>query len=319
MAGHGMRSSLSGALRFKMKLFRRPEKRGAALLLSLWALFLLSAVVISWTLDIDTRISLSGDANRVLEAEAMACSGTEIALHPAVKPNSPVLKGGFGKNQRYEVRITGEGGRLNLNWLLAGENPARLEILRKYLEIKGVDLNERDRMIDCLLDWVDPDNLVRLNGAEAEGDYQPANELLTRLEDLKKVKGWKEFTSTPGWDQDFTLNSTGPIDVAWASRSVLMALPGLTDQLVDRFLAARQGPDKIDGTADDLKLQTVEDARTAFGLSAEQFQQLNGIIGFKDPVLRIISTGKSGNVTRMVQMVVRKTGNVPQLITWKEI
>jgi type II secretory pathway component PulK len=302
-----------------MKLFRRSKSRGAALLLSLWALFLLSAVVISWTLDIDTQISISGSANRALEAEAMACSGTEIALHPAVKPNSPVLKGGFGKNQRYEVRITGEGGRLNLNWLLAGENPARLEILRKFLEIKGVDLNERDRMIDCLLDWVDPDNLARLNGAEAEGDYQPANELLTRLEDLKKVKGWKEFTSMPGWDEDFTLNSTGPIDVAWASRSVLMALPGLTDQLVDRFLAARQGPDKIDGTADDLNLQTVEDARTAFGLSAEQFQQLNGIIGFKDPVLRIISTGKSSNVTRVVQMVVRKTGNVPQLITWKEI
>ena len=73
----------------------------------------------------------------------------------------------------YEVRITGEGGRLNLNWLLAGENPVRLEMLRKYLEIKGVDLNERDHMIDCLLDWVDPDNLVRLNGAENEGDYQP--------------------------------------------------------------------------------------------------------------------------------------------------
>ena len=43
-------------------------------------------------------------------------------------------------------------------------------------------------MIDCLLDWVDPDNLVRLNGAEADGDYQPANELLTRIEDLKKSK-----------------------------------------------------------------------------------------------------------------------------------
>jgi hypothetical protein len=26
-------------------------------------------------------------------------------------------------------------------------------------------------MIDCLLDWVDPDNLVRLNGAEDEGAY----------------------------------------------------------------------------------------------------------------------------------------------------
>ena len=44
----------------------------------------------------------------------------------------------------------------------------RIELLRKYLEIKGIDLNERDQMIDTLLDWVDADNLVRLNGAEDE-------------------------------------------------------------------------------------------------------------------------------------------------------
>jgi Type II secretion system (T2SS), protein K len=302
-----------------MKLFRKSKIRGAALMLSLWALFLLSAVVISWAMDIDSRISLSGNANRALEAEAMACSGTEIALHPAVKAGSSVLKGNFGKNQGYEVRITGEGGRLNLNWLLAGENPARLEVLRKYLELKGIDLNERDHMIDCLLDWVDQDNLVRLNGAEADGDYQPANELLTRIDDLKKVKGWTDFTATSDWQDDFTLNSTGPIDIVWASRTVLLALPGMTELLVDRFLAARQGPDKIDGTIDDLKLQTLDEVRVAFGLLPEQFGEISPMIGFKDPVLRITSTGKSAQVTRVVQMVVRKTGDVAQLITWKEI
>jgi Type II secretion system (T2SS), protein K len=302
-----------------MKLFRHRKTRAAALMLSLWALFLLSAVVISWALDIDWRISLSGNANRVLEAEAMACSGTEVALHPAIKPGSALLKGDFGKYQHYEVRIIGEGGRLNLNWLLAGENPVRLELLRKYLELKGVDLNERDRMIDCLLDWVDPDNLVRLNGAENEGDYQPANELFTRIDDLKRVKGWQDFTATQGWEDDFTLNSTGPIDVMFASRTVLLALPGMTEGLVDRFLATRQGPDKKDGTADDTVLQSLEEARTALGLSADQFKEISALIGFRDPVQRIISTGKSGPVTRVVQMVVRKTGNIPQLITWKEL
>jgi hypothetical protein len=76
---------------------------------------------------------------------------------------------------------------LNLNWVVAGENPARLELLRSYLERKGIDLNERDHMIDCLLDWVDPDNLVRLNGAEDEADYQPTNTLLTRIDDVKRI------------------------------------------------------------------------------------------------------------------------------------
>ena len=303
-----------------MKLPAKNKFRAAALMLALWALFLLSAMVISWALDIDTRISLSGNANRVLEAEAMACSGTEVALHPAVKPGSSVLKGDFGSTQHYEVRITGEGGRLNLNWLLAGENPVRLEMLRRYLEMKGVDLNERDRMIDCLLDWVDPDNLVRLNGAENEGDYQPPNELLTRIEDLKKVKGWKDFTATPGWEDDFTAQQhrTGRYHVGFAFRSA--RAPGnepIRSSIA--FSICGEARTKLKARRTISQLQSLEEVRTALGLSPEQFKEMSPLIGFRDPVERIISIGKSGSVTRVVQMVVRKTGNIPQLITWKEL
>ena len=290
-------------------------------MLALWALFLLSAMVISWALDIDSRLTLSGNANRVLEAEAMACSGAEVALHPNIKPGSSNLRRQINERENYDVRITGEGGRLNVNWLLAGEDPRRLEILRKYLENQGVDLNERNRMIDCLLDWVDPDDLVRLNGAEASEDYQPANAPLVRVDELKKIKGWEEFTSAPGWNENFTLNSTGPIDLAWASREVLLALPGMTEELVDRFLLVRRGPDGIDGTADDAPFKNLEDVRAALGFSPQQFQQLAGLVGFKDPVLRIVSTGKSGAAMRVVQMVIRRANNVnvPQLISWKEL
>jgi general secretion pathway protein K len=288
-------------------------------MLSLWALFLLSAMVISWALEIDSRLTLSGSANRILEAEAMACSGSEVALHPTIKPGSPNLKRQIDVRESYEAQISGEGGRLNLNWLVAGEDPKRLEILRKYLENKGIDLNEREHMIDCLLDWVDPDNLVRLNGAEESDDYHPANSLLTRLDQLKKVKGWAEFTSVPGWDNDLTLNSSGPIDITWASRDVLMALPGLTEPLVEAFLQIRRGPDGIDGTQDDMQFKSLEEVRTVLGFSPDQFSALNGIVGFKDPVIRIVSVGKSGDTTRVVQMVVRKVGNGAQMITWKEL
>ena len=298
----------------------RFRTHGAALMLSLWALFLLSAMVISWAVEIDSRLALSGNANRVLEAEAMACSGAEVALHPIIKPGSPNLRRQMEGRQSYEARITGEGGRLNLNWLVAGEDPKRLEILRRYLENKGIDLNERDHMMDCLLDWVEPNTgLHHLNAPPESDDYHPAHTLLTRIDELKKVAGWAEFTSTPGWDQDFTLNSSGPIDLAWASRDVLLALPGMTESLADRFLLLRRGPDGIDGTADDPPLRSLEDVRAALGFSAEQFKQLAGLVGLRDQVFRIVSVGKSGGATRVVQMVVRKVNNVPQLITWKEL
>jgi hypothetical protein len=207
---------------------------------------------------------------------------------------------------------------LNINWLLAGEDPDRLEILQRYLENKGIDLNERDHMMDCLLDWVDPDNLVRLNGAEESEDYHPANTLLTRIDELKKVKGWIEFSSRPDWDEDITLNSSGPVDVAWASRDVLLALPGMTEQLVDRYLEMRRGPDGIDGTADDAQFKSLEDVRAALGFTEDQFKELAKLISFKDPVYRVVSVGKAGKATRTVQLVFRRVGVVPQVITWRE-
>src|SRR5438477_4813857 len=112
---------------------------GAAIMLALWALFLLSALVISWALDIDSRLSLSGEGTRMLRAEAVACSGAEVALHPAVTPGSSNLSGELDDGAKYEARLTGEGGRLNLNWLLAGEDPDRLGIVRGYLGNKGID------------------------------------------------------------------------------------------------------------------------------------------------------------------------------------
>ena len=295
------------------------KSRGAAIMLALWALFLLSAMVISWALDIDSRLSLSGNANRVLEAEAMACSGAEVALHPMVKPSSPNLVRHIGDRKGYEARITGEGGRLNLNWLVAGEDPARLAILDKYLENKDIEMNERQHMMDCLLDWVEPNTGTQhMNGATDSEDYHPAHTPLTRIDDLKNVKGWEEFTSNPGWDEDFTVNSAGPIDVAWASRDVLRALPGMTDSLVDRFLELRRGPDHVDGTIDDMQFKKPEDLQAALGFSPAQFTLFSRMLGFNDQFYRVVSVGRSGNARRTVQLVFLKTGGAPQIRTWKE-
>jgi hypothetical protein len=294
---------------------------GAALMLALWALFLLGALVIAWALEIDSRLTISGLANRRFEAEALACSGAEVAMHPDVLPGSPNLSRKIDNRKSYQVQMTGEGGRLNLNWLIAGEDPTRLGILRRYLTNKGIDINELNHMVDCLLDWVDPDDLERLNGAEASDDYHPTNHLLTRVDELKHIKGWEAFASRPGWEDDFTLSSTGPVDLAWASRDVLLALPGMTEGLVDRFLQFRRGPDGLDGTNDDAPFQSLEDVRAALGFSPQQFSQIAPLVVFHDAVFRIESVGRSGDATRVVRMVIRRPTNVnvPQVISWKEL
>jgi hypothetical protein len=106
--------------------------------------------------------------------------------------------------------------------------------------------------------------------------------------------------------------------MAWASRDVLLALPGMTEDLADRFLQTRRGPDGIDGTDDDAQFQTLNDVQVALGLNPDQFKVLAPLIAFKDPVYRVVSLGKAGGATRTVQLVFRRVGVVPQVITWRE-
>jgi len=319
----------------------KPDQ-GAALLLALWALFLLSAMVITWALNINSRLTSSSNANRVVEAEAMASSGAEIALNPTIKPDSQNLHMKFAAGEKFDVQMTGECGRLNLNFLTQGEDPTKLAILRQYLSLKGIELNDLDSMMDALLDWVSPNKgLHHLNAPPETDDYRPPHAPLTSVDDLKKIFGWEEFTSKPGWDKDFTVvGNCGAIDIAWASRDVLRALPGMGEDSVDRFLQLRQGQDGIDGTADDFQFtatnppQVPQEAIAALGLKPQQFQMILPLVQYKGPVVRIVSIGKSGDVTRSVEMIVFKpttplggaaglgasiAAGRPQVFSWKEL
>jgi type II secretory pathway component PulK len=253
-----------------------------------------------------------------------------MAVPPAVKSGSPALHGSLGPNQSFEARITGEGGRLNLNAIaaavMANPNSPFRELLRKYLEIKGIDLNERDHMIDCLLDWIDPDNLVRLNGAEDDQGYQPRNGPLKTLDEVKRIRGWEDLASQPDWEDDFTLygvnqgnqGQPAPIDVNSASRNVLLALPGFTEPVVDRLLELRRGPDNIEATEDDLQL-TAADVQNLLGLRQDQFTQIAGLITYDSQVKRVISVGKSASITRTVRMMVLTFQGGKRVISWKEL
>ena len=315
--------------RMTVRLLRRKSDAGAALLLALWALFLLSAMVIAWALSINSQLTVSGNATRALTAEAMACSGADVALHPMIKPGSANLQTKMPDGGAYEVTMTGECGRLNLNLLApAGvENPQLVKVLRQYLNLKGIEVNDLDVMMDSLLDWISPSKGIhRMNAPEESDDYHPAHAPMNSVDDLKKVFGWAEFTSKPGWDQDFTtvIGNCQQIDIAYASRDVLRAF-GIPDDFVDLFLQLRRGQDGIDGTADDPQLDQATALSTlGINLQGRQLGALQNLIIFKspNPVFRIVSVGKSGDVTRSVEMVVLKpTAGIgrPQVFSWKEL
>jgi general secretion pathway protein K len=69
--------------------------------------------------------------------------------------------------------------------------------LRRLLTYFGADQKEVDIFIDSLLDWIDPDDLTRINGAEKDWyssqglKYAPRNYPLQYKEEIKLIRGMK--------------------------------------------------------------------------------------------------------------------------------
>lgn len=298
---------------------RTHREQGSTIILTMWALFILSAVVFAWARLIDARIEDSAEANLGLEARALAHTGVQIALHPMVTRATPALSGTTGYERSYEATIVGEGSKLNLSFLLAGEDPVKLGILKGYLQLRGLDFQQRERLVDCLLDWVGPPGTRHLHGAQEDADYKPSNKPLTSLDEIPLVKGSGPLIAYDGWRDDLTLWSNGPLDLESAPAEFIALIPGIGEARAEAFVRMRRGGDGIDGTEDDHQFNNLSEALTALGLTQDQQSQISGLVSYRDATIRIDSVGRAGNVQRKVQVIARKpTGQTPQILLWIE-
>ena len=253
----------------------------------------------------------------------MAHSGLALGLHPLVSEKTPGLEEELDAERGYRVRIVGEGGKLNINWLLQGilqnevRNPQR-DILVQWLERHGLDFHEREKLIDCLLDWVDADDLHRINGIEDEGDYHAANKVFQTIDEMEGVAGMEPLLKSPGWKDELTIYGQGLIDLTAADEGVLRLLPGMNEARITRFLQIRRGKDGVDGTLDDYAFKSLKEIQSFLGFSDAQFKSISPLVTPKDQTMRIISEGHSGNTLRQVEVVATKGGANPVIRFWKE-
>jgi general secretion pathway protein K len=108
--------------------------------------------------------------------------------------------------------------------------------------------------VDSVLDWKDPDDLHRLNGAESDyymalqNPYEAKNANFDTVEELALVKGVTSEVLYGGNDTkgiiDFlTVHSkSGMINMLAAPREVLLAIPGMTQELADDITSKRETP-----------------------------------------------------------------------------
>jgi len=136
------------------------------------------------------------------------------------------------------------GGMISLN----KPNEA---LLRRYLQVCGVDDAVVPALVDTLQDYTDADDLRRLNGAEHR-DYEdkglrgPRNAPLRNVTELWSVLGWSEWQpllQKNGCIDDFTVEISllNSINLATASSRVLEA-SGLSPETAAMIVQSRSNP-----------------------------------------------------------------------------
>ena len=132
-----------------------------------------------------------------------------------------------------------ESGKIDLNTA----SDALLKNL--FQTAAGADADTAARLVDAIGDWKDADDLRRPQGAEGP-DYQaaglaykPANASFETVAELQRVLGMTPALYAPVANSLTVFSRQPSVNPAYASRTVLLALPNATPEVVDAYIAQR--------------------------------------------------------------------------------
>lgn len=152
----------------------RDRARGAALLLVLWLIALLTALVGAFALTAQVEGLQARVLVRGLAATSAARAGVEYALTRVVldDPRRQWQADGRPHAWRYggaeiEVRIIDENGKVDLN-------QADAVLLASLLRALGTEQSQAGRIAGAVVDWRDSDLLTQPAGGAEDGDYAAA-------------------------------------------------------------------------------------------------------------------------------------------------
>lgn len=283
------------------------KRQGSVLMLVLWAIALLSVLLLSWSELVNFRLerfNLQGDRTK---ARFAALSGLQVALNGQVSKHSEILRDQqVEPDLSFNVVIESEGGRLNLNFLIARTllDEGVREQFRRFLDFSfDVPSQEQDPLIDALLDWVDADNQRRLQGIEEAEGYRAGNRYFNSVEEIATVRGAEWITRNEGWRDKFTLWSEGKIDINWASPELLRALPGIDEYGAERIREKIAGLDSELHTFDDEPFLSSAELKDFLTISDVDYNLLVPWISTNDNNKRIAATGRSFDVTYRIDIV----------------
>jgi len=197
----------------------------------------------------------------------------------------------------------------------------------RLFEAAGVPWEQRDALIDCLLDWVDQDEMTHLSGVESEyyesldPPYKSKNALLDTVDELALIKGFdeklpeSEVTIYEALSGYLTTYPTGnKININAAGRNEMMSV-GIDAALADEIIAQRQGPDLKDRTEDDVLFKNFNDPPLTM-LPPEVQKKI--AFGPTGGLYSILTRGKVGDIEHAVACVVKWKNPNLTILRWIE-
>jgi type II secretory pathway component PulK len=225
--------------------------RGFVLITVLVALVLLAVVAERLNARVSAYRERQGGWQQVAEDEsAIAAARDEVLFAMLTHQLSQI---GFGSGRR-TLRVDGRPYRLPSGIMVSVQDSRGLisiaepdpDMLQQFLRNHGVAARDLEPMVDKLQDYMDTDDLHRLNGAEADayrraGMPPPRNDWPVSPFELRLVLGWAERPSLWLRASDvFTQVRDGYINPNTAGPEVLATLPGATPEGIRKLLEYRE-------------------------------------------------------------------------------
>ena len=233
---------------------KRARQSGVALVLVMWVSVLLTVIASSFIIERRTEAMIVRNSVSLARAEAAADAGVNRALLEMYRGDAATAPDAWKRDGTVQewtfdgvpvrVEMRDESAKIDIN-------SASDALIRGLLVSSGVNDEEANRILDALLDWRDTDSLKRINGAE-EADYReagltykPANAPFQAIEELQLVLGMRPDLYRRLLPSITVFSRQQGINTTLATREVLMAIPGITAEVVDQYLQRREEARKL--------------------------------------------------------------------------
>lgn len=299
--------------------------QGSALMMVLLVVGVLSSLVLSALLVVNRNAERVFSKAAEMEVTALAQKGIALGVHPAILRNDSRLREeSSDRRQGYEVEISSEGTRLNVNAVLARGDKV---LLRSLFYEWGIGDSEAAEITDALFDWVDRNEDAELNGAERdvyeELGYtdRPYNRPFTSIDEMQLVYGFDQIVETKeDWRDSFTVYGDGELDIHEVGEELLAVATQLDPAVVEPYLYNITGADEMLGTEDDVSYETLDDALDAIGVSEvpEVRDEIRRRFRLRSNVRRVESNAFFNDTTKSITLVLRQSGGTPRILYQKE-